>query len=170
MKPEEIKQKATQYADEYYEQGSEMVSSIDEATEWSNRHHNFHEGAKWMQSELQYTIDQQNAEIEGFREHIKETFNYKESECESLKIKISELEGLLSRDVLSNIDALESQLTEANHWGEKLNSVARNVLKEATKVYCHYNEIIKNKNESMDFKTLKELNAALSEYESTKVK
>lgn len=72
-----------------------------------------------------------------------------------------------SETVLNDMDI---KLNEANQRGEKLNSVARNVLKEATKVYCHYNEIIKNKNESMDFKTLKELDAALSQYESTKVK
>ena len=42
-------------------------------------------------SELQSTIDQQNAEIEGFREHIKETFNSKESECESLRNNLTQV-------------------------------------------------------------------------------
>ena len=112
------------------------------------------------QGKLTYEVRQEKESIQAHRNDLHD-------ECESLKIKISELEGLLSRDVLSNIDALESQLTEANQRGEKLNSVARNVLKEATKVYCHYNEIIKNKNESMDFKTLKELDAALSQYSTT---
>lgn len=42
-------------------------------------------------AELQSTIDQQNAEIEGFREHIKETFNSKESECESLRNNLTQV-------------------------------------------------------------------------------
>ena len=99
-----------------------------------------------------------------------ELIDQQKAEIERLKAELTKSSDALlhySETVLNDMDI---KLTEANQRGEKLNSVARNVLKEATKVYCHYNEIIKNKNESMDFKTLKELDAALSQYESTKVK
>lgn len=92
-----------------------------------------------------------------------------QSTIDQQKAEIKELSDV-SDHLKEMCDGYESQLTEANQRGEKLKGVARNVLKEATKVYCHYNEIIKNKNESMDFKTLKELDAAISEYESTKIK
>lgn len=108
MKPEEIKTLMD----------AEMADKIKEVTDtltyiYESKFKEVSDLSSKVISELQSTIDQQNAEIEGFREHIKETFNSKESECESLRNNLTQVMN-------QKIEALESQLTEANQRGEKL--------------------------------------------------
>lgn len=123
--------------------------------------------AEAINEKINGTIEQQKAEIERLKAVLQESFSVWEKVDEYAR-KHPEIK--LGESVNKHALMLMKRGDEANQRGDKLKGVARNVLKEATKVYCHYNEIIKNKNESMDFKTLKELDAALSEYESTKVK
>jgi hypothetical protein len=52
-KQETLEEAAEKYANLYYDKNSELSSVITESIEWSNRNHNFIEGAKWMLEKLQ---------------------------------------------------------------------------------------------------------------------
>lgn len=52
MKQETLEKAAEKYANLYYDKNSELSSVITESIEWSNRNHNFIEGAKWLQEKL----------------------------------------------------------------------------------------------------------------------
>lgn len=53
---ESLEEAAKKHADSYYNKNSEFSSIIFESVEWSNRNHNFIDGAKW-QAERMYTYD-----------------------------------------------------------------------------------------------------------------
>lgn len=53
MKKETLEEAAENHANLYYNKNSELTTVITESIEWSNRNHNFIEGAKWMLEKLQ---------------------------------------------------------------------------------------------------------------------
>ena len=52
QKQETLEEVAEKHANLYYDKNSELSSVITESIEWSNRNHNFIEGAKWMQERM----------------------------------------------------------------------------------------------------------------------